>query len=65
MKKILTVSSNYPRYNGDTMGGFIHELSKRLGDKNGLEMFALVPHCNKAAISEKLGSVNIYRFRYF
>ncbi|HDS45295.1 MAG TPA: hypothetical protein ENN68_04255, partial [Methanomicrobia archaeon] len=64
MRKILVITSNYPRFPKDTSGWFIHELSKRL-ISNGFQMFALAPHCYDAKFKEEIDEIKIYRFPYF
>lgn len=64
MKKVVVITSNFPRYNKDTSGWFIHELSKRLRNK-GFKMFALAPHCHNAKFKEEIDAVKVYRFLYF
>ena len=64
MKKVMVITSNFPKYNKDISGWFIHELSKRLRNK-GFKMFALAPHCYNAKFKEEIDAVNVYRFSYF
>lgn len=64
MKKILIITSNYPRYANDSYGWFINEIGKRLKDK-GFKIFALAPHCSNAKFKEVIDGINVFRYPYF
>ena len=62
-KKILVLTSTFPRWQGDREPPFVFELAKRMGEH--FEVFVLAPHAPGAALSEEMGSLKVYRFRYF
>ncbi len=61
--RLLTLTHNYPRFEGDYAGVFISLLLKRLVDY-GIEPFVLAPHAPDTAEHETVDGVTIYRFRY-
>lgn len=61
-KKILVVSSTYPRWESDTEPGFVHELSKRL--TSSFDVHVICPHAKDSTAYEVLHGVHIHRFRY-
>ncbi|SDW43916.1 glycosyltransferase family 4 protein [Marinobacter mobilis] len=61
-RRLLVVSSTYPRWLGDSEPGFVHELSKRL--VKDYEVFVLSPHAEGAKKKELLDGVNVIRFKY-
>ncbi|MEA2030127.1 MAG: glycosyltransferase family 4 protein, partial [candidate division Zixibacteria bacterium] len=61
--KLLMLTHNYPRYNGDFAGVFISLLAKNLPAHN-IEPVVLAPHDSDAAELEEVDGVTIYRFRY-
>ncbi|MFZ1682561.1 MAG: glycosyltransferase family 4 protein [Candidatus Zixiibacteriota bacterium] len=61
--RILILTHNYPRYQGDFAGVFIATLAKRLIDQ-GLTPIVLAPHDAGAAEYEIQDGVIVYRFRY-
>jgi len=63
MIKLLMVTHNYPRFEGDFAGVFIALLAKRLPEF-GIHPVILAPHAPQAAEFEDSGGVRIYRFRY-
>jgi glycosyltransferase involved in cell wall biosynthesis len=62
-KKILVLTSTFPRWEGDREPPFIFELATRLAEQ--FDVLALAPHAPGAAIFEEIGSIKVYRFRYF
>jgi len=60
--KVLVLSSTYPRWEGDTLPTFVHELSKRLVDD--FCVCVLCPHAKGARSREQIDGVSIHRFRY-
>lgn len=62
IKKLLVISSTYPRWDSDTEPGFVHELSKRL--TSSFEVHVVCPHAKDASTYELLHGVHVYRFRY-
>ncbi|QSX40439.1 glycosyltransferase family 4 protein [Shewanella cyperi] len=63
IKRILLVSSNYPRWQGDSTTPFIHHLARDL-IALGWEVDVLAPHAPQAAMAEQLDGVTVKRFRY-
>jgi len=62
--KILIVTSNYPRWAGDTTTPFVHNFAMELV-KQGVNVRVLAPHYEGAKLQEKLDGVEIKRFRYW
>ena len=62
--RMLVLASTYPRWVGDTIPNFVHLLNRQLS-KRGIQIFALVPHCEHSASYEELDEIKIHRFRYF
>lgn len=61
-KKILVLTSTFPRWPGDTTPPFVQELSKRLADS--FEITVLAPHYPGSPVREKRDGMDIRRFRY-
>lgn len=61
-KRLLVLSSTYPRWAGDTEPGFVHELSRRLAAE--FDVCVICPHAPGAAEEEVLDGVRIVRYRY-
>lgn len=61
-KKILVLTSTYPRWENDHEPGFVHELAKRLVAE--FDVLVLTPHAENAETCEVMDEVNIQRFRY-
>jgi phosphatidyl-myo-inositol dimannoside synthase len=59
----LFVTSNYPRWPGDTTTPFIHDLAVDLGAR-GWRVRVLAPHAPGASRRESIDGVQVYRFRY-
>lgn len=64
MKKVLVISSTFPRWKNDSTPGFIYNLSNLLA-KKGYLMCALVPHFYQSRLMEKMNNIEVYRFKYF
>ena len=62
--RILLLTSNFPRWPGDSTTPFILHLARDLTDL-GWQVDVLAPHAPGAAKSEILEGVNIIRFQYF
>ena len=62
--KICMLSTSYPRYIGDYVGIFVHNLAKELV-KQGLKVSVLAPHDIKTKDHEVIDGVEIYRVRYW
>ena len=63
MKKLLVLTSTFPRWKNDDTPGFVYELSKKLS--NNFDVSVLAPHYPNAKTSENLGKIKVSRFRYF
>lgn len=61
-KKILVLSSTYPRWANDHEPNFVHELSKRINKTHDVTVIA--PREKNSRTSEILDGVQIYRHRY-
>ena len=61
--KLLIVTSNYPRWHGDTTTPFVHNFAKQLVE-NGHTVRVLAPHYKGAKTNEMYDGVEIKRFRY-
>lgn len=61
--RILCVTSNYPRWAGDSTTPFVLHLAQDL-QALGWQVDVLAPHAPGAALSETLGGVRVERFRY-
>lgn len=62
-KKVLFFASSAPRFAGDSTSTFILNMAEDLCSR-GWQVDLLVPHAQGLKIFEKIGQVNIYRFRY-
>lgn len=60
--RVLVLSSTYPRWQGDTVPAFVHELARRLTAE--FEIHVLAPHTDGARYEESLDGVSVHRFRY-
>ena len=62
-KRVLVLTATFPRWHGDSEPPFVFELCKRLGDQ--FDVVVLAPHADGAKQFERMGSIDIMRFRYF
>jgi len=62
--RILSITSSYPRYEGDRYGLFIHELNNEVA-KTGNYIAALVPLAYGFKNINPQKNLTIYRFQYF
>ena len=62
--RILCVTSNLPRWAGDSTTPFVLHLAEDL-QTLGWEVDLLAPHAPQAAVRETLSGVKVERFRYF
>lgn len=60
--RLLVLTSTYPRWNGDSEPGFVHELSRRLTAR--YEVHVLCPHSSGAATRELMDGIIVHRYRY-
>tara|TARA_Y100000310_G_scaffold315547_1_gene366228 strand:+ start:391 stop:1572 length:1182 start_codon:yes stop_codon:yes gene_type:complete len=63
MKKVLVLTSTFPRWKNDTTPPFVYTLSKLIS-KN-YNIIVLAPHSHKASKYENIGNMNIQRYQYF
>lgn len=63
-KEIVVMTSNYPRWAGDSTPGFILDFAKQM-QKLGYKITALAPHYQGASTKETLEGVPTKRFRYW
>jgi len=67
--RLLVLTSSFPRFIGDHAGTFVYELANTLS-KYGINTLVLAPLFNdqrfkNTKISEKMGNLEVHRFRYF
>lgn len=62
-KRLLVLTSTFPRWKDDTDPPFVYELCLRL--KKHYDIHVLAPHYPGAAIEEQLAGLQVTRFRYF
>ena len=62
--RVLLLTSNYPRWEGDATTPFVAHLAGDLKEL-GWEVDVLAPHAKGAAMDEMLHGVRVERFRYF
>lgn len=60
--RILVLTSTYPRWPGDTLPPFVHELARRLTSE--FEIHVLAPHTEGAKTTEQIDGVFVHRFHY-
>ena len=63
MKKLLVLTTTYPRWADDSDPAFVHNLNKQL--TQGFEVHVLAPHAPGARTEELLDGVFVHRYRYF
>jgi len=63
MIKLLKITHNYPRWEGDFAGPFVRLLAKQLLNHD-IQPVVLAPHHAGAEHEEVIDGVKIYRFRY-
>lgn len=61
--RLLVVTSNYPRWDGDSTTPFVLDLTRTLAER-GWQTDVLAPHAPDAARDEVLAGVPVHRFRY-
>ncbi|MFH0820054.1 MAG: glycosyltransferase [bacterium] len=62
-KKVLIVTTSFPRRPGDFSGIFIFNLLSRLADN--FEIYILAPYSPRAKKFEEWSGLSVYRFKYF
>ncbi|NDY41896.1 glycosyltransferase family 4 protein [Dissulfurirhabdus thermomarina] len=63
MKRLVVLTSTFPRWRGDTDPPFVHELSKRL--TSAFEVHVIAPRYPGAKAEEVMDGMHVHRFRYF
>lgn len=61
-KKILVLSSTFPRWANDHEPPFVYELSSRLTDH--YDVHVLAPHTSGSKIDENIQNLTVHRFKY-
>ncbi|WP_144408270.1 glycosyltransferase, partial [Sulfuricella sp. T08] len=61
-KRILVLTSTFPRWQGDNEPPFVFELSRRLDEQ--FDVVVLAPHASGAKQFEKMDNLEVHRFRY-
>lgn len=62
-KKILVISSTFPRWEDDVEPPFVYELCRRLNET--FIVHVLAPHASGAAIETHMDGIEVTRYRYF
>ena len=62
-KRILVTTSTFPRWTNDVEPSFVYELCSRL--QGSYRIHVLAPHADGALLEERLGNVQVTRYRYF
>lgn len=62
-RRVLVLTSTFPRWRDDEEPRFVLDLSRHLG--RGIEILVLAPHTPGAELEEVLEGVRVIRFRYF
>ena len=62
-KKILVLTSTFPRWKDDVEPPFVYELSRRLNSKYSVHILA--PHASGTAAEEYFDGMRVTRYRYF
>lgn len=61
--KVCMITSTYPRYEGDVVPAFVHDLAKNIV-KQGIEVYIISPHHAFSKSEEDLEQVHVHRFQY-
>lgn len=62
-KRVLVLTSTFPRWQGDNEPPFVFELCRRLGSE--FDILVLAPHADGAKRFERIDNIEVMRFRYF
>lgn len=60
--RILVLTSTFPRWAGDSTPRFVLDLSARLGEHHNVTVVA--PHSERSKEQERIGAIDVIRFRY-
>ncbi len=63
MKKLLVITTTFPRWKDDKITSFIYELAKE--HSNTYEVHVIAPHSNKSKTFENMDGIYVHRFQYF
>ena len=63
--KVCMLTTGFPRFQGDLFGTFVQELAQELARGGEMAVEVLAPHAAGLPTSERFGSVEVRRFRYF
>ncbi len=63
MKKLLVLTSTFPRWKNDNVPPHVYELSKRL--TKDFDVTVLAPHYPRAKRNEMMDGIKVVRFKYF
>lgn len=63
LRKLLVLTSSYPKYEGDVSGNFVYDLTSRLA--NNFEIHILAPAYKGSLSFEAVGSIKIHRHKQF
>lgn len=61
-KRLLVLTTTFPRWKGDKEPPFVFELCRRLTDR--FDIFVLAPHTKGALTHEVMDGIEVIRFRY-
>lgn len=61
-KKILVLTTTFPRWKNDATPPFCFHLAQRL--QKHFQVYVLAPHSSGAKTKERIGGIKVYRFRY-
>src|ERR671914_390920 len=61
--RILTITHNYPRFDGDPAGAFVATIAEGAAAR-GHEVEVIAPHARGTAVAEEVAGVRLRRFRY-
>ena len=64
MKRILVLTSTFPRWRSDTVPRFVYDLSTRYV-QCGYKVDVIAPHSYQAMRREEMGDISVYRYKYF
>jgi glycosyltransferase involved in cell wall biosynthesis len=63
MKKLLVITTTFPRWKDDKITSFIYELAKEHAIT--YEVHVIAPHSDKSKTFEKMEGIFVHRFQYF
>jgi glycosyltransferase involved in cell wall biosynthesis len=61
--RILTVTHNYPRFDGDPAGAFVARVAEGVAAR-GYEVEVVAPHAPGSPTDERVRGIRVHRFRY-